>query len=120
MKEKNWWWGRSTSVDIHDCNHALIADPKYIEKFVHALVKKLKMKRVGPTEIKRFGHGNLRGFSMMQFIETSTIVAHFDEFGNRAFIDIFSCKKYDAKLVTHFCQKFFKAGRTTMYVEERK
>lgn len=120
MKEKNWWWGRSTSVDLHDCDHDLLRDPKVISRFVRELIKKLKMKKVGPTQIKRFGHGKLRGYSMIQFIETSTIVAHFDEFGNRAFIDVFSCKEYNPKLVTAFCKKFFKAGRTVSYVEERK
>ena len=64
------------------------------------------MKRVGPTEIKRFGHGKLRGYSMMQFIETSTIIAHFDEQADRAFIDVFSCKRYNTTKVGIFCKKF--------------
>lgn len=84
------------------------------------LIEELNMKKVGPTLIKRFGHGKLRGYSVMQFIETSTIIAHFDEFGNRAFIDVFSCKKYSSKLVTSFCKKFFHAEKVISYVEERK
>ena len=56
----------------------------------------------------------------MQFIETSTITAHFDEQGNRAFIDIFSCKTYNAKKVALFCKKFFKAKGYVLYVEERR
>ena len=116
---KNWWWGRSASVDLHGCDNRLLQDPKAIQHFVKALCKVLKMKRVGPTEIKRFGHNKLRGYSMMQFIETSTIVAHFDEQGSRAFIDVFSCKKYDPKPVARFCQKFFKAKDVKVYVEER-
>ena len=120
MAKKGWWWGRSASVDLHQCNPSLVSDPKVIRKFVKELVSKLKMHRVGPTIIKRFGHGNLRGYSMMQFIETSTIVAHFDEQGERAFLDIFSCKKYNAKTVGSFCKKFFKAKDYKLNVEERK
>jgi len=120
MTNKNWWWGRSTSLDLHRCDHSSITNPTQIRKFVKELIKELKMKKVGPTRIKRFGHGKLRGYSMIQFIETSTIVAHFDEFADRAFIDVFSCKKYNPKLVTVFCKKFFHAGKTISYVEERK
>lgn len=120
MDNKGWWWGRSTSLDLHGCKHKLLKDPEAIARFVKLLVKELRMKRVGLPEIKRFGHGKLRGYSMMQFIETSTIVAHFDEFGNRAFIDIFSCKTYPPKRVAKFCQKYFGAKNSTIYVEERK
>src|SRR3989344_9415684 len=120
MTDKNWWWGRSASVDLHYCDPNLVKDPLAISRFVRALAKELKMKRVGPTQVKRFGHGKLRGYSMIQFIETSTITAHFDEQGNRAFIDIFSCKKYSPKKVALFCKKYFKAKDSILYVEERK
>lgn len=120
MPAKDWWWGRSASVDLHHCDQKLVKSPAAIRRFVRELVKELKMHRVGLTEIKRFGHGRLRGYSMIQFIETSTIVAHFDEKGDRAFIDIFSCKKYSPKKVALFCKKYFKAKNHVLYVEERK
>lgn len=119
-RSSSWWWGRSASVDLHGCDHEMVKSPKIIQKFVRDLIKELKMVKVGPTKIKRFGHGELRGYSMMQFIETSTIVCHFDEFGNRAFLDIFSCKRYDAKKVANFCKKFFKAKNYVLHAEERK
>ncbi len=119
MKSENWWWGRSASVDLHGCDHELVKDPKTIKKFVLALAKVIKMKRVGPPMIMRLGHGKLRGYSMMQLIETSTIIAHLDEKGNRAFIDVFSCKQFNPKTVAKFCQKFFKAKSFSTYVEER-
>lgn len=119
MAKKKRWWGRSLSLDLHGCDPDLIKDPAAIERFVRQLCSLIKMKRVGPTEIKRFGHGDLRGFSMMQFIETSSIIGHFDEYGNRAFLDIFSCKIFDPKQATDFCMKFFKAESCSKYVEER-
>lgn len=119
MTSKTWWWGRSASVDLHDCAPQLITDPQALRRFVIQLAKALKMQRVGEPEIRRFGHGQLRGYSLMQFIETSTITAHFDEQGNRAFIDIFSCKRYDPKMVGRFCKRFFHAKDVKIYVEER-
>ncbi|MBR9683784.1 S-adenosylmethionine decarboxylase [Candidatus Woesearchaeota archaeon] len=113
------WWGRSVSVDLHDCEKELLQDPEKIKKFVRALCKEIKMKRHGPVRLERFGHGDLRGWSMLQFIETSSISAHFDEKNGRAFIDVFSCKKFNSKAVVKFCQKFFHAKSVTNYVEER-
>ncbi len=106
-------------MDLHQCEPSLIGNPKAIQRFVRQLAKVLHMKLVGPTEIKRFGHGKLRGYSMMQFIETSSITAHFDEKGGRAFIDIFSCRKYQPRKVAEFCSKFFKAKDARMNVDER-
>ncbi|HLD39706.1 MAG TPA: S-adenosylmethionine decarboxylase [Candidatus Nanoarchaeia archaeon] len=120
MASEDWWWGRSASVDLHQCDPKLVKSPAAIKRFVKQLVKELRMHAVGPTLVKRFGHGQLRGYSMMQFIETSTIIAHFDEKGNRAFLDIFSCKKYSAKKVALFCKKYFKAKDYVLYVEERR
>ena len=120
MASKNWWWGLSTSINLQDCDPKLIKDPKVMKQFVKDLIEKLDMKRVGPTKIKRFGHGKLCGYSLMQFIETSTIVAHFDEKSNRAFIDIFSCKKYSPIIVANFCKKYFKARKIIKNTMERK
>ena len=119
MNSEDWWWGRSASIDLHHCDPQLVKNPAAIKRFVKQLVKELKMHAVGPTLVKRFGHGQLRGYSMMQFIETSTIVAHFDEQGNRAFIDVFSCKQYNPQKVAAFCKKYFHATRISIYLEER-
>jgi len=119
MALKNWWWGRSSIIDLHGCDKKMLKDPKAIKIFVIELCKLLKMKRVGPMRIKRFGHGRLLGYSMMQFIETSSIVAHFDEYADRAFIDIFSCKEYNTKNAIDFCKRYFKAKSASSYVKER-
>ena len=117
---KNQWWGRSLSLDLHGCDTHLLKDPQAIVQFVHKLCTLIKMKRHGATQLQRFGHGNLRGWSMMQFIETSSIVAHFDEKGNRAFIDIFSCRTFNPRVAATFCQNYFKAKNASIYVEERQ
>lgn len=118
MKTTDWWWGRSCSVDLHGLNVSFI-NPESIRKYVRLLCKLLKMKRHGPTEIGRFGKGKLRGYSMMQFIETSSITAHFDDKGHRAFIDVFSCKRFNPRNVARFSQKFFKTKDVRINVEER-
>ena len=116
---KKDWWGRSASIDLHGCDKALLKDHQAIKKFVKELCVIIKMKRVGPTVVKRFGHKKLKGNSMMQFIETSSIVGHFDEIWDRAFIDVFSCKTFDPRTATEFSKKFFKAKRVVVHKIER-
>ena len=116
---KKDWWGCSASIDLHGCDKSLLKSPLAIKKFVKELCVVINMKRIGPTLVKRFGHKNLRGNSMMQFIETSSIVAHFDEVWGRAFIDIFSCKTFNPKVAGKFCKEFFKAKRLVVHNIER-
>ncbi|PIN75208.1 S-adenosylmethionine decarboxylase [Candidatus Woesearchaeota archaeon CG10_big_fil_rev_8_21_14_0_10_36_11] len=118
-KNVDWWWGKSVSIDIHTQDNALLKDKKAIKRFVKELTQELNMKRVGPTRVKRFGHKKLRGYSMIQFIETSSITAHFDEKGNRAFIDVFSCKEYSAQKIVRFCKSFFNATKVKSTVLDR-
>lgn len=99
------------SIDLYDCERSLLTDRKKLKEFCLQLCKEIEMKPFGSPLIKRFGKGNLRGYSLMQFIETSSITIHLDEFGLRAFVDIFSCKTFDANKAKKFAQSFFKAKR---------
>ena len=120
MNHKNWWWGQSSSIDLYECDKRLLKDPDEIRKFTRDLCKVLKMKRYGPTLVERFGEGKLEGYSMMQFIETSSVIAHFDEKADRAFIDVFSCKTYEPKEAAEFCKNFFKAKNFKIKTLTRK
>jgi len=110
------FWGKSAFINLHECNDK-INNPKEIKKFVKLLCEEIGMKRVGKLHLKKFGDGTLEGYSFMQFIETSSITAHFeDKMGNsfRAFIDIFSCKEFDDKKAAEFCREFFNAEISEM------
>lgn len=113
-------WGISASIDLYGCDSIMIKTPKEIERFVIELCDEIKMKRHGDVHIDRFGDGELEGYSFLQFIETSSITAHFDEPENRAFIDIFSCKYYNPQATAKFCKKFFEAESYQMNVLLRK
>jgi hypothetical protein len=67
------------------------------------------MKSYGPCHIDRFGVGKLKGYSAMQFIETSTIIVHCDQVDNRVFVDVFSCKKFSEIKTKTFARTFFRA-----------
>ena len=114
-------WGMLASIDLSGCDHDLIQSPKAIKVFVTGLVKKIKMVAHGPTLVEKFGAGSLEGYSAFQFIETSTIIAHFDDKGgDRAFIDIFSCCFFDSQVAEVFAKKYFKAKKSVNRILLRK
>ncbi|MFZ1970600.1 MAG: S-adenosylmethionine decarboxylase [Candidatus Nanoarchaeia archaeon] len=106
------FWGKLASINLYDCNSELIKNKGKINNYIIKLCNIIKVKRFGLATIKRFAEGNLKGYSAMQFIETSSITLHFDETENRAFIDIFSCKDFKEKDAEKFSKNFFKAKRS--------
>lgn len=102
------------SIDLHGCKPEYIRQPKKIKEFIVKLCSSIKMKRYGPALIKKFGQGGLLGYSALQFIETSSITIHFDEMEDRAFVEIFSCKYFDANKAELFCKKFLQAKKSKM------
>lgn len=117
MKRDKIFWGKLASIDLVGCNDK-ITKPQKIRRFCNELCKNIKMKKYGPIHLKRFGVGKLEGYSFMQFIETSSITAHFEEQQNpkKAFIDIFSCKDFDEKKAGRFCKDFFGADKAKIRV----
>ena len=107
-------WGMLASLDIYGCAPSRIRDPKKIREFIFGLCAHIDMKRYGEPMIKRFGEGELEGYSALQFIHTSSITVHFDETRNRAFIEIFSCKFFDPKKAEQFCKSFLKAKKSKL------
>ncbi len=106
-------WGQSLSIDLGGCEHSLMINPKKLKEFSKRICKEIDMVPFGEPIIKRFPIGNetLEGYSMMQFIMTSSITVHLDEIDNRAFIDIFSCKRFNVNTAKNFCRSFFKAKK---------
>jgi S-adenosylmethionine/arginine decarboxylase-like enzyme len=95
------------AVDAHGCDRARLADPDNLRRFASALIDAIGMRAHGPLRLERFGHGDLEGWSAMQFIETSSITIHADEVSCRCFVDVFSCRRFEpevaaAVVVAHF------------------
>ena len=101
--------GQLTIINLHECDKNLVKDKRALKKFGNELCKVIEMKPYGKPIVKRFGKGNLRGYTLVQLIETSNITVHLDEFENKVFIDIFSCRNFDAKKAKDFSRDYFKA-----------
>ncbi len=113
-------WGIASSIDIYNCNPDTIRDAGAIRRFVVELCDLIEMKRFGETQVVHFGEDErVAGYSMVQLIETSLISAHFANLTNTVYLDVFSCKPYDAEIVRHFAQHFFEGSHSMMNVNMR-
>ena len=100
-------WGFHLCLDIAKCKPSSIRCKKTIETFTTQLVHDIDMVAFGKPQIVHFGSGNKAGYTLIQLIETSNISAHFCEENNTAYIDVFSCKPYDIKVVEEIVKKYF-------------
>jgi S-adenosylmethionine decarboxylase len=112
-------WGMLAALDIHGCTRARLADPAIIGAFVRALIDAIGMRAHGPLRLERFGYGELEGWSAMQFIETSSITVHADEVAGRCFIDVFSCRTFDAQRASAVAVEHF-GGLAMVRVLQRR
>lgn len=107
-------FGQELILDMYGCDVKKITDGNYIKKFVIKLCDEIiMMKRYGEAIIPHFGHDNpiTSGYSLVQLIETSSITAHFSEHKKSVYLNIFSCKWFDADKTAEFSKEWFAAKR---------
>jgi len=106
-------YGMEVILDLYGCDPRVIKSRSALRKFVDRMCKLLKMKKFGKTLIPHFGHNSSKtsGYSLLQFIETSSITWHFSDSKGSAYMNIFSCQYFDAKKAISFTKKFFKAKK---------
>jgi S-adenosylmethionine decarboxylase len=114
------------SWGIHSIHNIFKACPDKIRcattiyNFNKALVKKIDMKAFGEPQIVHFGTGNKAGFTLSQLIETSNITAHFVEETNDFYLDVFSCKDFQAKDVESVINEYFQPEHISTQVVIRQ
>ena len=109
-EKKKEIYGMELILELFGCDMKAITSKEKIKEFIESVCKEIKMERYGHSMIKRFPGGKLWGvgYSFLQFLTTSSIAGHFIDNGGIAFINIFSCKEYNAEKATNFTEKFFK------------
>lgn len=112
-------WGKSVAIDLYNCNPEKLTNQELLKTFIGEVVKVVDMEAHGPCYVDKFGEGDLHGISAMQFIKTSNITVHLDDVGGRAFIDIFSCKDFDAEKAVDFARHFFEAKHSKITTLDR-
>lgn len=111
-------WGQLAAIDLHGCDPERVATADSIRRFVPSVIYAIGMRSHGPLAVERFGDGDLEGWSALQFVETSSISVHADEVGGRCFVDIFSCRPFDADVAAAIAVEHF-GGTPTVTVLQR-
>lgn len=106
-------FGWELLMDLYECDQSAISREESIIQYAREICQVIDMKPYGEAVTPYFGEQleHTKGYSLLQFIETSSITGHFSEGTGAAYINIFSCKKYDIERAEKFTKKFFGAKR---------
>ena len=99
-------YGRHVMVDATLCNERLL-ELDDINAFVAELVKRIDMVAYGDIVSARFGGGIETGISAVQLIETSAISLHTNDEARDLYLDVFSCKDFQAGTVVDVVTEYF-------------
>jgi len=112
---------------LHGCDIAMFTR-RGIKRFCRELCELIDMERcdlhfwddVGLPKAERQTRPKTKGTSAVQFILTSTIVIHTLVLMGAAYVNIFSCKDFDADEATRFTTKWFGSTQWTAKVVTRR
>lgn len=107
-------YGQELILDLHECD-ARTFNRASIERYFVELCELIDMERcelhfwddVGVPDEERQTNPKTVGTSAVQFILTSSVVIHTLDLLNKAFINIFSCKEFDAGAAGAFTAQWF-------------
>ena len=120
-------YGKELILDLHNCDPATF-NRKSIKQYFVELCNLIDMERcklnwwddhgVHPNEQQTQPH--LKGTTAVQFIITSNIVIHTLDLMGLVYVNIFSCKDFDADIASKFSADWFKGKVINSHLIERK
>jgi S-adenosylmethionine/arginine decarboxylase-like enzyme len=103
-------WGKHLIIDMSAGDRERVQSAQHISRFVETLVEAIGMQGYGAPLLEHFSEHvpEVAGYSLVQLIETSAITGHFCDLSGDAYIDIFSCKHFDAELAVEVVRAAFR------------
>lgn len=120
-------FGKELILDIHNCDPGTFTRNS-LKKYFKELCDLIDMKPCElhfwddletPDEEKQTSPHTV-GISAIQFILTSNITIHTLDLLENVYINIFSCKDFDANLAMDFSSEWFKGKIISYHIIERK
>jgi len=119
-------YGKELIIDMHNCEPSTFTR-KSIKEYFTLLCEKIDMK---PEKLCWWDdHGvepelqqtepHTKGTTAVQFILTSNITIHTLDVLKNAYINIFSCKDFDAEMAMKFSEEWFKGKVVNSHIIER-
>lgn len=115
-------YGKELILDIHNCDVSKFNRTDIAIYIATLCDKVIDMEREDlhwwdyedDPEGYKEAPSHLKGVSCVQFIKTSTIIIHSLVDLKKIFINVFSCKNFDAEMATVFSEKYF-GGKVETY-----
>lgn len=107
-------YGKEVIIDLHNCDPAMFTR-ELIEQYFKLVCEKIDMERcelfwwddLETPEDEKETEPHLVGTSAVQFIKTSNITIHTLDIMKRVYLNLFSCKDFDADIVIKFSEEWF-------------
>jgi len=113
-------WGLHYVLNAARCCPRSIRSAPAITAFSKDLVKKIDMVPFGEPRVHHFGTGNKAGYTLVQLIETSNIIAHFVEETDDMYLDVFSCKEFSPETVRTIVDNYFRPRAVSFQLLQRQ
>lgn len=126
MEKKEKPYGYELILDLHGCDVSKF-NRTSLDNYFEKLCKAIDMKRAdlhfwdyeGVPDEELPTEAHLLGTSAVQFIKTSNIVIHTLDLLRAVYVNIFSCKEYDAKVAEKITNQWFGAKSCKTHFIER-
>jgi len=108
-------------MDLHGCNSSLFNETD-VDRYLTELCVVIDMEKVAGQQMcwaYDGDHEHLKGISVAQFIKTSSITMHFSDSLATVWVNIFSCKDFNADIAKVFTENWFKGTAGNVIVIER-
>jgi S-adenosylmethionine/arginine decarboxylase-like enzyme len=100
------YWGKHLLINAYRANSNVLCK-NAITTFSKELVLAIDMIPYGEPQVVHFGDDNKKGYTLQQLITTSNITGHFCDSSKDFYLDVFSCKEYNEKIVYELIVKHF-------------
>jgi len=115
------YWGHHIIMDVKGCDVRNATNPNFINKFIKDLVLMINMVPCGEPQLVHFADNtNKAGWTVIQLIQTSSIVGHFLDDSGDLYLDIFSCNHFDEEVVKDAITRYFNPVRIKTQFIQRK
>lgn len=107
------YWGYHLILDCGNCNPTQMSDYHNVDTWIRNLVRNIDMSPIGEPRIEYTAaeFPDKAGFTVVQVIVTSSIVAHFVDGLGQIYLDVFSCKPFDNVVIENSIRTHFSAQR---------
>lgn len=107
-------YGKELILDIHNCAPSTF-NRKSIKRFFVESCNLIDMERcklcwwddLYTPEEEKETEPHLKGTTAIQFIKTSNITIHTLDILERVYLNIFSCKDFNSKIIENYSEKYF-------------